>query len=1042
VTERKRAEEALRRSEERFRSLVQNSSDIITILNEDGTVRYQSPAMEQILGYVPQERVGSHGLELIHPDDRERLKSVYAEVRDEPRFTRSVEVRCRHKDGSWRYLEAVVHNLLGDPSVRGLVVNARDVTERVRTEETLRESERRYATLLSNTPAMVYRCLNEPDWPEEYVSDYAEELTGYTTSKFMEDPTLFCRLITEEDKQRIWEEVQEAVGRGERFRLRYKIRHRDGGLRHVEELGQGVYDEEGSVVALEGLIYDVTERELTEERLRETEERYRSLVEQIPALIYVDTLDGVGSRGYTSPQAEAMLGYSLDEWTADTALWAKLLHSEDRERVVAERVRANANGEPLGLEYRMIAKDGRVVWLRDDSVILYDSAGRPQRRQGVMFDITERKALEGKLEQQVLHDSLTGLPNRVLFSDRLQHALDHAHRRNSEVAVMFMDLDNFKLVNDSLGHEVGDRLLVGVSERLKNCLRAEDTLARFGGDEFTVLLEEVEGELSATQVVERITQELQAPFFLEGHEFVVTASIGIAHSGPSSVSQAEDLLRWADLAMYSAKRKGKGRHEVFDQGMGNQVLERLKTETELRRALERREFVVHYQPFVGLETNKVVGFEALLRWEHPEQGVLEPTKFISIAEETGLIVPIGRWVLAEACRQTARWQGRFPGSPSLVLSVNLSAKQFQDPHLASYVAEILRQTGLDPHRLHLEITEDVIMDDASSTMSVLRELKALGVEITIDDFGTGYSSLSDLKRFPVNSLKVNHSFVGGLGKTREDTEIVSGITSLARALNLRVIAEGVENPLQLERLREIGCDAAQGYHFSKPLPGEAADTLLHGEGRIPGGSKKRVSFERLTDWVEGRLSEQEARAVEEQVSVGDSATLADVAWLRAFARISEDTVIASPPSRVRDALIERFEAYAEGKQHPGLLQRLVATLTFDSGQQPALGWRTTTPASQRQFAYSTEAADVTINVRPRRSDRLLRLDGHIFPVNSTYSGTFGVQLLAGSSEVATTATNDLGEFVFEAVSPGVYEIIVSSDRVEISIPQVDLRHVR
>jgi diguanylate cyclase (GGDEF)-like protein/PAS domain S-box-containing protein len=777
---------AFRPSDNWLRTVLEITSDVIMVLDADGTLRYVSPAVEKVMGYSPEILLGAVGFDYVCPEDAKYVAEAFSRILETPGVHAPVEFRARTVDGALRHIEAVPNNQLDHPAMRGVVVTFRDLTERVRaeqevrfharlldavgqavvatdrlgkiiywnraaeelygwpaeevagrfvpdivlpyqtpdqrkeivlglrkgrnwsgecelqrrdgthfpatvtttpvlddqgdllgligvssditerkrTEEILRESERRYATLLSNTPAMVYRCLNEPDWPEEYVSAYAEELTGYTVSEFMEDPTLFSSLVTEEDKQRIWEEVQAAIIKGERFRLRYKIRHRNGGLRHVEELGQGVDNEEGSVEALEGLIYDVTERYRTEERLRETEERYRNLVEQIPALIYVDTLDGVGYGGYTSPQAEAMLGYSLSEWTTDPELWVKLLHPEDRERVVAEHIRANANGEPLGLEYRMVAKDGRVVWLRDDSVILHDSAGRPQRRQGVMFDITQRKALEGQLEQQVLHDNLTGLPNRMLFSDRLRHALDRSTRSAGRVAVLFLDLDNFKVVNDSLGHDVGDRLLTTVGERLKNCLRTEDTLARFGGDEFTVLLEEVEDVSSATRVAERIAHELRAPFLLAGHELVLTVSIGIALSEPSGVNQAEDILRWADLAMYGAKRKGKGVYEVFNQSMGTQALERLRMETELRRALDQREFVVHYQPYVGLKTRKVVGFEALLRWDHPERGLLGPSEFVSIAEETGLIVPVGRWVLAEACLQAAHWRSRLPSAHS------------------------------------------------------------------------------------------------------------------------------------------------------------------------------------------------------------------------------------------------------------------------------------------------------------------------------------------------------------------------------------------
>jgi diguanylate cyclase (GGDEF)-like protein len=407
--------------------------------------------------------------------------------------------------------------------------------------------------------------------------------------------------------------------------------------------------------------------------------------------------------------------------------------------------------------------------------------------------------------------------------DRLKRALTRARRREVKVAVMFMDLDNFKVINDSLGHETGDKLLVIASKRIRSVLRPEDTLARLGGDEFVFLLEDTDVD-GAVRITERILEELRTPFSVGGRRFFVTASIGIIVGGGNG-KRAADLLRNADLAMYRAKHSGKARYAIFEEAMNAQALERLELEHGLRQAVEHNEFVVQYQPEVSLATNKVLGFETLVRWEHPERGLLPPDEFVPLAEQTGLIVPIGEAVLEEACRQAKEWQEQRPSDPPAVC-VNLSARQFWEPGLASTVGRILDETELDPHHLFLEITESTAMSDAPATAATLRELQDLGVRAIIDDFGTGYSSLSYLERFPVDYVKIDRSFVGGLGKEPGAAVLASGVISLAHALGLKVIAEGVETEEQFERLREMGCDLAQGFYLAEPLSGEEAGALL------------------------------------------------------------------------------------------------------------------------------------------------------------------------------------------------------------------------
>jgi diguanylate cyclase (GGDEF)-like protein len=429
-----------------------------------------------------------------------------------------------------------------------------------------------------------------------------------------------------------------------------------------------------------------------------------------------------------------------------------------------------------------------------------------------------------QLARQAFRDSLTSMPNRALFMDRLSHALTRTERRGEQLAVLFLDLDRFKVVNDSLGHSVGDQLLVGVSQRLAACLRPEDTIARLGGDEFAILLEDVKDDRGPTSVADRLTAELQQPFKVEGREVIITVSIGIAMSTAKRMTP-EDILRDADLAMYHAKGKGKARYEVFDKSMNAPAQERMDLELDLRNAVTRGEFTLHYQPVVELPTGRITEVEALVRWKHPQRGLLFPADFVGLSEETGLIVPLGRWVLHEACRQTRQWQLASAGTP-LAISVNISARQLQQPGLVEEIDAVLRDTRLDPSTLRLEITETVVMHDAPATLAKLEALKALGVQLAIDDFGTGYSSLGYLKRFPVDTLKIDRSFVKGIGGNVEDSAIVRAVITVAKSLNLSVTAEGIETAEQLEHLRTLGCDHGQGYFFAKPLTSDRVPALL------------------------------------------------------------------------------------------------------------------------------------------------------------------------------------------------------------------------
>ena len=560
-------------------------------------------------------------------------------------------------------------------------------------------------------------------------------------------------------------------------------------------------------------------------RLAERDQLFQVITENAADMIAV--VDETGRRIYNSPAYERILGYSTDELRTTSAL--EQIHPDDRQRVLEASHKARSTGQGQRLEYRIRHKDGSWRILESTVSVVRNEKGETVRLVIVNRDISERKRAEEMLAHNALHDGLTNLPNRALFLDRLQRAFALSKRHpNYKFAVLFIDIDEFKVFNDSLGHTIGDELLVQIGQRLKASLREadtisrqqgkvsaeDDTLARFGGDEYTVLLEDIRDPSDAIRVAGRLQGKLGAQFEGDGYEIMVTASIGIALSATSAVAP-EDLLRDANIAMHRAKRTGKARCEVFDSGMHASAVKRLELETELRKGLELGEFRTHYQPIISLETGRITGFEALTRWQRGEH-LLPPAEFIAVAEETGLIVPMNRLLLREACEQLMEWHSLYPSEPPLIMSVNITTKEFSHPNLAKQIGMVLDQAGFDAANLQLEITETIAMGDPERAASVLSELKALGVRLSVDDFGTGYSSLSRLQQFPVDSLKIDRAFISRMDSDAESRTIVEIIMMLAKNLGLKTVAEGTETEEQVNQLQILGCGFAQGYFFSKP----------------------------------------------------------------------------------------------------------------------------------------------------------------------------------------------------------------------------------
>jgi diguanylate cyclase (GGDEF)-like protein/PAS domain S-box-containing protein len=775
-----------------------HARDLIVLLDPSGIILWASPSHLDVLGHDPATMIGRRNIEFLHPADLDRVVEALRE-RLTDRTAKTMEFRVMRSDGSSLEVESVgVPILAADGSVARVAVSARDITERKRLERRLR-------VVLDQLPANVWTT----DRDLNVTSSAGGGLSTLGVSQQQEVGAPLARYFQDDERLATAIDMHQRVLRGEHLVVETRWRDRDLHLR-MHPLRNEVGEIDGTI----GITFDVTE-------LRRAERRYRQLFERNVAGVFRSTV--TGRLVECNESFARIFGYETPSEMLAMRTPALYFNSADRDELIAL---IRARGEAVNFEVRMRRKDGHPLWLLlNEFITMSDDVGE-ETLEGTIIDITARKLAEERVEYQAYHDALTDLPNRFLFNDRLLLSLSRARRHGRGVGVLFLDLDHFKLINDTMAHSAGDELLRSVAARLLTCLRADDTVARIGGDEFVFILPEIDhptAAAGAAKVAEKVLDAVRHPFVVQGRELFVTASVGIAIS-PHDGDDIETLVKNADGAMYRAKEAGRNNYQFHTPLAQHRAELRLTLESALRRAIGRDELFLVYQPIVELASNRITGFEALLRWHRPGEGVLEPKDFIPLAEDIGAIVPIGEWVFWTACRQLRAWQSA--GARDLRIAVNLSPRQFHDERLTRMVEEVLSETSVDAQSLDLELTESLSIRDSDLTIGRLSHFRSMGVGVLLDDFGTGYSSLAQLRFLPITGLKIDRSFISDLHETGPEKTIVNAIVTMGHALGLRVVAEGVEHPGQRVILRELACDEMQGFVFSPPVPADEAERLL------------------------------------------------------------------------------------------------------------------------------------------------------------------------------------------------------------------------
>ena len=689
----------------------------------------------------------------------------------------------------------------------------------------LADLEARYRGLIDHLPAVLYiDTIGDLDTMVD-VSPGIFDLLGVTRESWLRGGLGWSDYVHPDDRERAVAESNACIASGEPFHCEYRAVHADGSVVWIREDAVLIRDAAHSPIYWLGIMLNITELIDAQRDLHHLQNTYGALVEQIPAIVYQDATDEAWTTVYVSPQITRLLGVTPEEWIGDSKLWSEMVHDDDRERAIEEVERGIESGEPYSVEYRMVGRDGRVKWFQDTAVMLADAEGKPAFTHGVMLDITERREAEERLTYLAYHDNLTGMPNRAMFDELLELSLARARRADRGVAVLALDIDNFKLVNDSLGHEAGDRLILQVALRLQDATRDTDLVARSGGDEFLMLLSDLDqaspvndengGALTAQAVANRVLQAFEAPFEVDGTELYVTASIGISVF-PLDAADAVSLMRNADSAIYLAKAAGPGGY-VLNHLENEGALSKLSLSTRLRKAVEHQDWALHYQPLIDLFSGDMFGVEALIRWPDPSGGLVPPGDFIPLAEEMGLIEAIGAWVVEEICRQDEIWRAE---GLELEIGFNLSPRQLWQPDPVGRIADQIENAGIDPQRITVEITESTAMHDPDRTLGVLHGFKDHGLKLAIDDFGTGYSSLSRLRYMPVDVLKIDRTFVRDVNSDVQSASMVSAIIALASNLKMDPLAEGIETEEEWRFLAARGCALGQGFLFSRPVPAE------------------------------------------------------------------------------------------------------------------------------------------------------------------------------------------------------------------------------